>query len=332
MRKSLIKFLGAAMLTLSGCSTPTAASDTAQPWQAPKDTARYYYAAGEGVSKDAAKNSALSDISSRISVTIEATGVLEKLYEDDGEDERIHETMKNTVTARAKTIEYTNVTVEKSQRIADHWRVLVRVDRKELFEHYLAKLVEQDKALQVEYDLFEQREIFGRIKATKALKTALSEPKSTLVLLRTINPAYDASSYADTYDAISRDLRKQRANAVFHITSDKNSRTLESLIKDRLSDQNIKTADAASANINLSLTTVVKERKIKSTNPKYQNAILMFRTTTIEVRSRSGEVISSNVVKTKSVSNQGVESAINQTKPYEKLIHQKGILSFLSGN
>lgn len=332
MKTSLFKLLGAAMLTLSGCSTATAAADTAQAWQAPKDTARYYYAVGEGISKDAAKNSALSDISSRISVTIEATGVVEKLYEDDGEDERIRETMKNTVTSRARTIEYTNVKVEQAERIAERWHVLVRVDRKELFDHYLAKLVEQDKALDIEYDLFKQREIFGRIKTAKAVETALTEPKSTLVLLRTIHPAYDAASYADKYDAVTRDLRRQRTDAVFHIASDKNSKTLETLIKDRLSDQNIKTAGAAAANINLTLSTTVKERKIKSTNPKYQNSILVFRTTTIEVKDRAGNVISNNVVKTKSVSNQGVESAINQTRPYEKLIDKQGILSFLSGN
>lgn len=331
VRIGMLKALMTGVLLLSGCGAKTSAADTAEVWQAPKDTARYYFAVGEGSSIESAKNRALSEIASRISVTISSSMESDELYTRKDEEEHIQEQLKTKVQAQAKTIEFTHASVEKSERAGDRWNVLVKVDRKELFDNYLRKFSEQDKSLQHEYDTFKQSEIFSRLKMTDAVRKAMVEPKSTLVLLETINPVFDASAYVKQYDEIGMQLGKQQKDAVFNIEADENSKTLETLIRDRLSDSNIKMGEVSAANVRLELKTKATKKAFKTTNPKYKNATLAIRTTTIQVKDRSGRTISNNVIKTKAMSNEGFKGAIDQTGPYEKLIEKKGILSFLGG-
>lgn len=329
---------------LSGCKTMPANTSSANivsagaaashaelsMLQAPADTARYYYAVGEADTVELAKNRALSDIASRISVSISASTYNEVNITRQGDQQETSEQLNNKVNAIAKTIEFAGVTVEKTQTRDGLRYVLVKVDRNILFQSYLEKLNTKDRDLKKESIIFDKSDVFYQLKLSYGIQSMIGEAKELLSVLKAMNPAFNDQVYRDAYAGYEANIRGVKDRVVVSVVSDKNSKSLETLIKRYLSDANIKLSNGR-ANVNLFISTDAEEKKYKTTSVKLAKMKIVSRTSTLKVKNDKGIVISNNVVKTKAASSISVDDAIQQTKQFEPLIERGGILAFISG-
>ena len=335
--KLQISSLVLGLVLLSGCGgtspSPVSQQSTANTafMQVPSDSAQFFYALGEADTQRLAKNSALGEISSRISVSI-SSSIDNKLSvsRDDGV-ESTSQDIKTRVNAVAKTIEFTGVSVEETRESDDGIQVLVKVDRNLLYQSYIKKLDRLDAQMKTEMAKIKRSSVFYQLKLSFSMKKNLIKAEETLLLLEAMNPSFNDKGYRKQFTSYEADLNKIKTRAVFSIKADKNSASLATLIKERLSSENIKLSDAQ-ANVKIQLSTKAELKSYKSSNAKIAKMKIVIRTTTIKAVDNKGISLSNNVIKTKAASSISKDEAISQTKQYRKLIDKNGILSFLSGN
>ena len=329
-----IIFMGVSLL-LTGCAgvpKPAVSMVTNQDMLiAPADTADFYYAVDSAETIELAKNRALSDIASRISVSVSSSlsNVVSLSTHNNGQD--ISENTNIELNAIAKKIEFTGIFIEKTQNVNGIQYVLVKVSRNQLFQSYLQKMKSLDVKIKNDFAVFNKSSIFYQLKMSYFLKDKINEINEYITLLKAMRPNYDDQADRQKNIAYLAQINGIKQRAIFSITADNNSSALGSLIKRSLSAENIKLGDK-NANVKLYISTVAEQKKYKTTNAKLSKLKIVNRTSTFKVQGDNGVIISNNVIKTRSASSSSVEDAIQRTKQYEKLINKQGILSFISGN
>ena len=336
MRLGLITlFISALFLSGCGGSGPSVEEqqDSASNayMQTPSDTAQFFYAVGEGDSVRLAKNNALGDISSRISVSISSSIDNQLSVNRENGVESSSQDIRTRVNAVAKTIEFSGVSVEETREKEDSIEVLVKVDRDILYQSYEKKLKRLDTTIAKEMGVIHNSSVFYQLKLSFKTRENMGKAEEYLLLLEAMSPRFNDQPYRTKYTSYEDRLKKIQTKAVFSIKADKNSASLASLIKEKLSAENIRLSDKK-ANVKIQLSTKAELKNYKSSNSKIAKMKIVLRTTTIKAVDNRGTALSNNVVKTKAASSQSKEEAISQTKQYEKLIEKNGILSFLSGN
>lgn len=327
------------VLSLSGCISeflkPQASESINKTpemvFDAPRDTSQFYYAADKGETVELAKNNALAQIASRISVLVKAEIDNETKVRTEGGETDIEDTTISKVNARAKAIEFTGVNIEQTDTVSGLKHVIVSVDRNILFQSYVRKFEAIDAKIKKEIAIFNKSPVFSQLKLSYDINTLISNAKAEIKILKAMRPSYDDKVIIDRYSAYEDKVRSVKQKAVFSITADKNSQSLATLIKNYLSEESIKMAKNG-ANVRLHISTTATDKKFKTSNSKLANTKIVNRVSSLKVKDRKGVVISNNVVKTKGSSSASREDAIQQTRQYERLIEKDGILSFISGN
>ncbi|KMT65204.1 LPP20 family lipoprotein [Catenovulum maritimum] len=332
----------AAIFIISGCSSTGGSSlstsnltnqtfnESKFLTQVPSDNANYYYATGVGETVEIAKNKALSDIASRISVSIAGSLTSESSLTALNDQFSSSEKTVSTVKAVAKEIDFTGVSIVKKQQHNFNQYVLVEVDRNVLAQGQINKWQTTDSQIKHEMSIFDKSALFYGLKMSNQILGMIDKARAEISMVSLMLPSYSTTEDMQRYLSYQTKLREIKNKAVFHISADQNSMALSKLIKSYLSSENIKISDV-SGNVNLELITQAKQRSFKTTNEKLKNMIMADRTTTIRVKNDSGVVISNNLIKTKATSNASLKDAIEQTKAYQYLIDKSGVLSFLSG-
>ncbi len=298
--------------------------------QAPSDSDRFFYAVGEADTVRLAKNNALGDISSRISVSISSSIDNRLSVSREGGRESSSQDIQTRVNAVAKTIEFSGVSILKSQDDGGIKRVLIKVDREILYQSYLKKLQRIDEKILNEMELIKASSVFYQLKLSYKTKESIRAAQEHLLLLEAMKTSFDDKEYRAKYTRYEETLAKIRSGAVFSIKADKNSQALARVIKSHLSDENIKISENQ-ANVRLHLSTSAEEKHYKTSNAKLEKMKIVIRRVTIKAVDKRGVSLSNNIISTKAASSISKEEAISQTKQYEKMIQEEGIIPFLSG-
>ena len=330
--KAIATILGLFLFTSCNGASPLAQQKAAgAAWvnSTPSDNSAYYYSVADGATMTDAKNNALADISSRISVSVNASFSSSLSASRLGDNEEVTSKIKQDVVTKAKEIEYSNVEVQESYNDGERWYVLVQVDRNLLAQSYVDKLTKVDNQLKNEWDIFSSASMFEKLKLSNGINALLSQTDNIFPILKTIQPSFDDSKYLDRYTMYTKQIRDAQNNLVFSIKADNNSQSLASLLRSQLSNANYKFSDTA-YNVLVNIKTQAIQQKIDSANPQFADMTWALRTTTIEAYNKAGMRVSNAVVKTKSGSPEGFADAIARTKKYEEIIARDGIISFIT--
>ena len=332
-----ISFILIMLLFFNACGASASSSkishESSKDWMEnpPSDTSGYFYALGYGESQKDAKSDALSVISAKISVDVASSFSSSVTATRQSGDEDVLSETKNEVISKSKQIEYDDVKVLKSNHSGRKWVVLVEVNRDTLTKTYERKLSKVDKKLKTEWELYKEASFFEKLKFSVNIKKYLKETDGFFPLLHALDKNYDDSKYTSRYLNYTKEMRKAESKMVFKIVSDKNSQPLASLIRSDLSGLNARFSNK-NYNIIISITTKAKKRRYRSTNEKFANLTFALRKTTIKATNKDGDIVSNTVYKTKSGSSEGFEDAIARTAKYEKMIGERGIIAFITGN
>ncbi|WP_345993040.1 LPP20 family lipoprotein [Sulfurimonas sp. HSL-1716] len=325
-------FLGLLIFaSCNGASESLPQNTAAAAWinSPPGDTPAYYYGVGEGKTQTDAKNNALADISSRISVSVDSTFTSSLSASRLGDNEDVLSKVKQDVVTKAKEIEYSNVGIEESYDDGKRWHVLVKVNREDLARTYITKLKKVDERIMNEWEIFSSSTVFEKLKLSNKINAMLNETDNYFPIIKIIKPNFNDSRYLSRYKMYTKEIREAQNDLVFKIQSDENSKSLASLIRSELSLENFKFSDRA-YNVLIKIRTHAVAKRIASANPQFAKMVWAFRTTTIEAYDKTGKRVSNAVVKTKSGSPDGFSDALQRTKKYEDIIAREGIISFIT--
>jgi len=331
--KTLFAFLFITFFSACGASASSANIKASMSWlnSPPSDTSSYFYGVGYGATQKDAKSDALATISAKISVSVASNFSSSVTATRHNGNEDLLENTKNEVVSQSKKIEYTDVKVEESFNDGKQWIVLVEVDRSILSATYERKLNKVDSKLKAEWSVYKDAGLFEKLKISATINRYLKETDTFFPILHAINRNYNDSKYTSSYRDYTKEMRKAKNELVFKIKSDSRSEALASLIRGELSAQNA-TFNNKTYNVQISISTKAKMRKVRSTNAQFANLTIALRKTVIKAIDRDGNIVSNTVYKTKEGSSINFEDAIAKTAKYEKMIQNKGIVSFITGN
>lgn len=176
----------------------------------------YLKASGEGVSLEEAKNNALASISSSIIVNI--SGTIEKNTQSSGDF--YQKNIKSDIKSELAKIKFTNVVVEKQEFNGQKFYVLVRINKRELFDSLNgdlnAFLIEMEKS-------FENSKKYIDLEKIAILQNIMNNIKGALTkveILTALNNDFNGAMIVQKMQSYSEALEFEKSNLKFSLESD----------------------------------------------------------------------------------------------------------------
>jgi len=167
--------------------------------QAPKSVA-YLYGTGEGISIDDAKNNALNQIASSLSVTISSNFKKSEGYSSSSKGSSFFRNVKNDVNAEVKKIDFSNVEIVKNKLINGKFYILVRINKQKLFNATKEKFQILDNQITEQLSLKTNNpyeELRNINKAIPKINKALAKAN----VLYALNSSFDLKGYSKKYSS-----------------------------------------------------------------------------------------------------------------------------------
>lgn len=324
------------LLLIAGCAEKSTVPE--RPVSTPSvfgasttDTQRYYYGMGEGKSVTDARNAALADIAARISVTVGSHSQSVTSFRQRGEKELLESELRTDIKAETTAIDFVGVKDVSSERIDGRWRVGVSVDREQLAQKYAGKTEQAFREIAGDFALYMNEPLFPRLKRAEAIEKRIQLLEEDMALLEAIRPGMDVTKYRNAVAEMRQSFSSLPAGTRFVVRGDADSSSLVTLLKDALGREGYGVAQER-GNITVIVQTGYEIKRYKSTNEKMANMIFLLRTAYFKVLNADGSLASEHAVTTRSASPEGVEAALRQTKQYEALIEEEGIIAFIGGS
>lgn len=180
----------------------------------------YLYGVGEGKSLQEAKNSALNDMASRLSVTIDSNiQQYKSITSTNNSLGTYQKQLKQNINVEVKKINFTNALVETSEMINNTFFVQMRVNRQELFNTHKNAFDLNNHTLEQSYKRSLTLPILEQIYAIEQLNPTLDEATSQALILNAINNSFDAQSYVKNYQAIQNKSQELKNNLRFKLST-----------------------------------------------------------------------------------------------------------------
>lgn len=304
----------------------------------PQDSQNVFYGVGKGRSKEEAKNTALNDIASRISVTIQSTLSSEKEQRiSKGEESFISNSQQNLL-AQVKAMEFSNYIISDMVIQEGFTYVLVNVDRKALYHKNKKKLDSKMSVLQAKWGRYNTLHAFNRFDEIKQIKSLIDEVQVKLPIITAISDKFKDEEYRkkleDYLDEMS--YLKDRVVAIFQ---EGNSPEIELVLKKHLSQAGIRLITSMSNLgkkelenlIVINVTSDAVRKKVKTTNQQLKNAHFAKITINLTTRNHNSKVLAKNTFSVTNISQISFDDALLQTSKLDKLVKKTGIISILTG-
>ena len=223
-----------------GCGTaPQLKQQTSLPnWyiQAPQNSA-YLYGSGEGDSIQEAKNNALNQIASSLSVSISSNFQKDEGYSSGSNGSSFFKNVKNNVNAEVKKIDFSDVEIVHNKLISGKYYILVRINKEKLFNSTKEKFLILDNKIKEQLNLNSNNpyEILRNInKAIPTINQALAKAN----VLYALNSNFNLKAYSKKYSSYLT-KKEQLLNKITISVSNPNNQFSQKLIE-LLNEKNYK--------------------------------------------------------------------------------------------
>lgn len=334
MLKKILFGLSVATLML-GCmaapskQTSTSVAKTQSEMMVPGDNANYFYADGFGDSQVTAQNDALAKIAARISVSVKSQSETNLSVTMKDGDESVDQTYRNQVLTQTQDIDFVGVELFDQQAIGAQVQVLVRVNRPALVQHYRNKLNTAHGQLDNDFKLYKNTSLFEQLKNSRAILSQSADLTSILSIMQVLQPKFSEPKATSLTQAIYQHMSELKQIAVFVVVADANSQGLAKLIEQQLTAENYKVAKTG--NVKIQLLTSATPVSVRTTDARVASLKMVNRETSMTVTDVQNRTVSKRNVKTRGVSPQSEQAAVQDTTPYSRLIGDKSIIDFISG-
>lgn len=332
---------------MAGCqsapSKPAGSSQAAQPimaqsalLEAPNDDANYFYGAGVGGSQVEAQNDALSKIATRISTSVQAKTQSSLSVESRDQAETINRSFRNQIDTASKKIEFSNIKIIDQKADSKQTQVVVQVSRADLVNNYRDKIKQAHFKLDQDFTLYKKQTAFQKLASQSALVEQVAELTALLKVMDVIQPSYDKRANEQLTQAIYQTLEQHKKSVQFVLKVDNNSKAFADIVSEQLTTQGYTLSQTGQGEnvIYVTIKTTATPYEFKTTNQLYANLKMANRTTEYTIKSGTGAAksITQRTIKTRGVSPESYQKAIQDRKPYQQLLEQKNIINFLANH
>jgi len=236
----------------SACVTPQANHDQTMPkwYSSPvSDTQSDWIEAGVGINKDEAIRNALSNIASKISVTVNSN-FTDILRENSGISESFNESFVEVTT---ESIQLPGYEIQKIQESMDKVYVLIRVSKHQFINDKINDFRIKNKAIQNMYSQMKTGHPLTAIKGKNKINKMISQAMSTAILLSRFNQSFAIDKCLKEYMTYQSKIQSILSSINIFIKSDTHSKLLASHIKELLTAENFHVVDQLSNSDNAAI-------------------------------------------------------------------------------
>jgi len=205
----------------------------------PADNNLYFYASGQGFTKEGAVKQALNDIASRLNVSISSNLLINKgIFKDEAYNE-----VNQQINTKVSNIQFNNYKVIKSKQIDNQVYVLVQVDKNKLKEQLRADI--KLNLTKIKDLLTNIPSPLQKIQNSYAAIKLIKQTKRKIIMLQTLGA--DTHNYIDELTKLAQKANHYlkttkfslKVNAFKHITMDVMSKYFNIAPKSNLIKVNI---------------------------------------------------------------------------------------------
>ena len=288
----------------------------------PNNNGVFLYGTGAGYSKDDAINSALDNMVSRLSISIQST-YKNKTRVESGEFNSYYKKSEKNIKSEVAKIRVSNYDVSKSYTADDGTiYMLVRSNKDKFFNSLKKELDIKIKKAKDNIALNSNANVLKRYSFYKAAVKNLSSIVPNLLVLNVLNEDFNDKKYLNTIAKLNKDFENLKKSISFYIVADKNSLKLVEPIRVALTNAHLKVV-RKKPNSKNGLIIVINSR-VKNT--KTMGMQVAKFAVDIKISEISGNIIGGNKLSLKGISAQGFELATEDAaKRLQKIIQKKGI-------
>lgn len=195
------------LLFFSACSfTSTQSAQTLPQWflNTPQNSNTTLYGSGQATTLQEAKNRALNDLASRLSVQVNSK-IEQSTYRysnQDGASTYNNSTQQN-IEVLVKNIEFQNPKVIQSAFIAQQFFVLVEVNREELYRQQHNAFLRLYQHIETQYKKSQIQSKLEQIHLLQSLSDDIQKAAAQAQLLNAINGTFDDNHYLNYFNTIN---------------------------------------------------------------------------------------------------------------------------------
>ena len=281
----------------------------------------HLYGVGEGKSLQEAKNSALNDTASRLSVTLDSSINQYKQSVSYNTTQSYQKKITENINVEVKSIHFTNANIEQSQVVGNSFFVLMKVNRQELFRHYKNEFDLSQSTIDMTLKNSQNKPILEKIYVLEKLLPTLDKATSQAIILSAINPHFNSQDYLMKQTAIRNDINTLKDQLKIKIATNLSQKLFANELIDLLNQEGYKVT-SSEHNLEIQLNHTVN----------YSIALgweIAKVSTTISVIS-AGKIVSNHSISSVGRSSSSQENALlNASKIFRQEAAKKGLNAIL---
>lgn len=308
------------LIVCTGCvNTPVLNNKTTTipSWylNTPVNNTLFIYGEGESQrSLEDAKNNALNSMASKLVVNVKSS--ISSTTETSSQN-RYSKNIKRDIRVNVNNIKFTNASIEKSDKIANSFFVLMKVNRKELFTNKKKEFDIVDFRLHKKYNSLQNFSKLEQIHILQDIVPSIQKAQAQAVVLNAINNQFDQAPYMEKYDSYIDKISELKDSTTILIKTNSKKKYFADSLIDTLNQNNYK----ASYSANNSDVVISLNNKVKYSIARGWNIAKV--TTTISVIANK-KIISNQIIKSIGRSSTSKESALeNASESFLRNIEKK---------
>jgi len=282
----------------------------------------FLYGTGEGKSLQEAKNSALNDMASRLSVTLDSTlNQNKRLVSNTLQKEVYEKKLTQNITLKVKEINFTNASLEHSQVVGNSFFVQMRVNRQELFNHQKEQFVLNENHINTILEQNSTLPILEQIYALEKLEPTLEKATSQALILTALDNTFQSNNYVQKYHNIALKKESLKQNLRIKLSSNLNQKHFANELIQLLNQEGYKIS-SDEQNLEIRLNSTV--------NYSVAMGWHIAKTTTVIAVISQGKIVSNHIINSVGRSSSSQENAlVSASKYFKKELDKLGLNTIL---
>jgi len=179
----------------------------------------YLYGVGEGKNMQEAKNSALNDMASRLSVNIDSTINQNKQSISSSKINSYEKKLTQNINVEVKKINFTNAAIESSEVIGNSFFLLMRVNKEELFNNHLESFSLHQTQISNTLKANQKRPVLEQLYTLEKLLPTVEKATSQALILNAINKEFNSSTPIEKHHQVTLQYEELKESLAFKIST-----------------------------------------------------------------------------------------------------------------
>ena len=323
--KRLVVLIGLGMGLIAGEGVPS--------WyfNPPSDNETSWYGVGEGSSLRQAKDSALADVASKLSVTISSKVSKDAVQTTSGTFSSYHQNINVNQESEVKKMSFNNFEVVSTSQNESKALVLVQVDKAKFLKDQLQTLTDTVKDLDGLQQAPQGKSVLEQYQDFKNMESDVEKAKTIISILTTFDIPFERTKMSQAVNDYRDSMGAVRSKIEFYINADNDSRYCSDVLKEALATEKIKTSRYLNRNNNKNI--VVVDLDTEVTSKQLYGAYMVNARTSVSLKSTEGSTLSTFIVESRGSSSLDRATALkNASNNFKQQVNEKGIFTFLGIN